>query len=64
MKPQPESKDTQEMPQVYESYYKCSKCPSIYHVSNFTHSKELHCRDCDTKSKVPKEAIEKSKKYR
>lgn len=53
-----------ELRKVFDSYFKCSKCESTYHVINFKGLREFECKDCKTFSVIPKEAKEKADKER
>lgn len=50
------------MPKVYDEYYKCGTCESVYHISNFRGG-DFECRDCGNNSQVSAEAIKKAKEY-
>lgn len=52
-----------EMKKIYDQYFKCGSCDSVYHVVML--NLPLHdCKDCGNQNDVPKEAQDKSKKAR
>lgn len=52
-----------DMKKVYDEYYKCGHCDSVYHISMLD-KPELLCKDCNNVNPVPKEAQDKCKKQR
>lgn len=54
------SNESKPMKKVYDEYYKCGTCDSVYHVSMLD-KQELLCKDCSNTSLVPEEARSKSK---
>ena len=57
------SNEAKPMKRVYDEYYKCGSCDSVYHVSMLD-KHDLLCKDCNKTSLVPQEARNKAKSKR